>query len=351
MPIFRFLDVGVLGGGNGVRSTCCRLHWVVRIWAMFTFCRGGDVFIFFGPMHSRSLRLQLVTEDSVDASCPSEIDREFLCAAISHSTFVVPTPCDTMESLSRYQLFSSELSNYKKKFFVNIMKQLMTFLRTCFLTSSHARKWKSTFTKCVQELRTCNTTCIVPCLWSWECHELRGYLVLEQCLWHPEKYLGTPCRRCLENIMPSVSPCFGDWLKNIHQHRLNQWTFFLFFVCRLIWFSLHSEINTRGLCFCHCYDATGFSRLIPCVVALDFLSFQKIELCERLMSVTCAGLASFKNFRLRILSARFHNFYQRILWHGVVQNNREAAGDIKCQSSALCDLQVKCVHCIEIWSF
>ena len=34
-------------------------------------------------------------------------------------------------------------------------------------------------------------------------------IVLEQCLWHPEKYLGTPCRRCLEIILPSICPCLG----------------------------------------------------------------------------------------------------------------------------------------------
>ena len=31
MPIFRFLQLGMLGGGNGVCSTCCRLRQLVRI--------------------------------------------------------------------------------------------------------------------------------------------------------------------------------------------------------------------------------------------------------------------------------------------------------------------------------
>ena len=36
-------------------------------------------------------------------------------------------------------------------------------------------------------------------------HELQDRFVLEQCPWHPEKYLGTPCRRLLERTLPLIN--------------------------------------------------------------------------------------------------------------------------------------------------
>ena len=65
--------------------------------------------------------------------------------------------------------------------------------------------------------------------------------------------------------------------------------------------------------------------------------------------VTCGGLLS-NIFCLPTVSVDFYNFYRCFCRRGVIENHRKAAGLIEVQSSVLCDLQVKNVNCIMIWS-
>ena len=88
---FRFLQSGMLGGGNGVYSTFSRLLQAVRLWPMFRFCCGSNVFSFWSfcntvPLCYFLFRLHLVTEDSAD-SFPSDIDRKCYCTAFFTALF------------------------------------------------------------------------------------------------------------------------------------------------------------------------------------------------------------------------------------------------------------------------
>ena len=91
MPIFRFLKIGMLGGGNGVCSTCCRLPQIVHSAAVATcsllFPSARRSIIFHSP------RLYLVTEDSVDSMCLADIARDcvVLLFVTCHNTFVMHT--------------------------------------------------------------------------------------------------------------------------------------------------------------------------------------------------------------------------------------------------------------------
>ena len=78
---------------------------------MFTFCCGSDVFLFLvllqdGSNLLLSLRLYLVTEDSVETSRLSDIARDCLCT-VFHCTFCdAHAPGDTIGSLRCDHWFS-----------------------------------------------------------------------------------------------------------------------------------------------------------------------------------------------------------------------------------------------------
>ena len=88
----------------------------------------------FGP-HARrshsfiSLRLYLVTEDSVDATRCSDIAGEGVCYFSRHFCDA-HAPCGTVVSLRCKQLFFSLDVPVKNALVVRISKQLMTSLRT-----------------------------------------------------------------------------------------------------------------------------------------------------------------------------------------------------------------------------
>ena len=65
-----------------------------------------------------------------------------------------------------------------------------------------------------------------------------------------------------------------------------------------------------------------------------------IELYVRVTSVTGAGLVS-NRICLRTVSVEFHHIYQCFCRHGAVLRNPNPAHLKKCQSSVLCDLQIK----------
>ena len=56
-------------------------------------------------------------------------------------------------------------------------------------------------------------------------------------------------------------------------------------------------------------------------------------------------------FQSAICFGEISQLYQCFWWHGGIKNNRETTSLIKCQSSVLCDLRIKCIHCIKSWSY
>ena len=208
---------------------------------------------------------------------------------------------------------------------------------------------------CVLALRSCSTTCIVLCLWSWEFHEVQDCLVLGQCPWHPETSLGTLCRRLSRKNSAINLSLFGDWRISID----SDWIDELFF-----WSS--SSLNWSGppctrrsiqrTCSLSLLSRSGF----PCAVSMyGRMAFfpRWFHVCllfqQNCMCVQFSWLAVVSH-RMEFLSPnsflKFQNSHQCFWWHGVIQNNRNAAGLIIFQSSVLCDVQVKCVHCIKVWS-
>ena len=66
--------------------------------------------------------------------------------------------------------------------------------------------------------------------------------------------------------------------------------------------------------------------------------------------MTCGGISSNRTFGSELYLLDFHNFSYAFCRHGVTLNNRKAAGLGGFQSPVLCELQVKHVNCIKIWS-
>ena len=68
----------------------------------------------------------------------------------------------------------------------------------------------------------------------------------------------------------------------------------------------------------------------------------------------CAGSSVSIELNVRVISViggGRGQFLSPNAFCGVIQNNRKTAGLIHFQSSVLCDLQVKCIHCMKIWSY
>ena len=102
---------GMLGGGNGACSTCCRLLQVIRIRPMFASCCGRDVFSCWSfcktvPLFHFLFGYYLVTEDSVKTSSLSDVAGKTWVYFVAQHLGNAHAACDTTGSLSRYQLFS-----------------------------------------------------------------------------------------------------------------------------------------------------------------------------------------------------------------------------------------------------
>ena len=160
MPLFRFLQIGMLGGGNGVSSTCCRLPQLVLFWPMFTFGCGSDVFPFGSVCKTVPLFYFLFGDyifwlNILSNPFDNLISIENVFVQLFHSTFVMITrfamqlrafaatncflcgfPCLGTNALAycsflRSCFFTSSLAS-------GIIRLLMTFLfwrRICFKTS------------------------------------------------------------------------------------------------------------------------------------------------------------------------------------------------------------------------
>ena len=94
---------------------------------------------------------------------------------------------------------------------------------------------------------------------------LKEYLVHEQCSWHPGTSLGSPCRRLVDRIPPSICPCSET------QKCVSSVTSLANVVCLrrhsidLVLLELGDEYKSFELGFC--YHALGRPRLFLCTVA------------------------------------------------------------------------------------
>ena len=70
----------------------------------------------------------------------------------------------------------------------------------------------------------------------------------------------------------------------------------------------------------------------------------------RVTSVTYEDLLSNRISVSELFRLNFRNFYHSFCRHDVKQNNRRTAGSIEFQSSKMCDLQIKYINCIKLWS-
>ena len=149
----------------------------------------------------------------------------------------------------------------------------MTFLRPCFLTSSLAPERTVPQSQDVSNSHVIVTRPALCCVCDHE-----DFMSVEVALF----FNSVLCH--LRNL--SVVLVVSVWkfchqfvcvwrLKNTHQQRVNWCKFCVILVFRpWIRFSLHSGFNTSDSCFCHCYHSTGFSVLLPYLVAPRFLPFQ-----------------------------------------------------------------------------
>ena len=109
---------------------------------------------------------------------------------------------------------------------------------------------------------------------------------------------------------------------------------FFFVICRLTWFSLHSEINTRAFCLV----TVNTQRVTPCYVhvrsrrvsppSLFHVWLHWVFFCSKRTVWACnfCDLRSSlieKNFCLQILSVKFHNSYECFWWHGVASEESQ----------------------------
>ena len=140
MPFLSYLQIGVLVGGNCACSTCSRPVREVRFWPMFTFCCRCDAFVLIllqdGPTLWLSPRWH-----SVDINRLSAYARERFFSLIVHCAFCgAHVLCGTSGRVSlQPHVFPLGFPYLKTNgLVVSTLKELMTFLRTCSLTSSRA---------------------------------------------------------------------------------------------------------------------------------------------------------------------------------------------------------------------
>ena len=144
---------------------------------------------------------------------------------------------------------------------------------------------------------------------------------------------------------PVIPPSFdfmGHSKKPVSPTTLSISLFLVLDVWGLFWFSLISEVDVRALKL-PLESRNGFPRAVSTYECTGYF-VRACNFCDLRWSLIE------ENFCLRIVSAEFHHFYLCFCRHGVKQNNRKAASLIEFQSSVLCDLQVKNVHCVKIWS-
>ena len=155
---------------------------------------------------------------------------------------------------------------------------------------------------CVLELRSCNTTCTVLCLWSWDVQELQDCLVLQQCSWHPERDLATTCRLFREMALPSISPCSKTWKTCIMRNFISNVCILHRQSTDLISLALGDRKKSFGLCFC--YQA-------PASPNCFHVRSRQVSRADSIYG--CAGSSIPMERHVRVTS------------HGVTQSNRIAA--------------------------
>ena len=134
---------------------------------------------------------------------------------------------------------------------VDVLEHLFLHFVTC------SRNYTSTFGICVPWSCAIVTRLALYCVWLWTFHEFQDCLVLWQCSWHPEKSLHVFF--WLESVLPSVCPCW--WLTKLTaticcSSSSANWSW-----------SLVLGDQCKRFVLCHCYHATCFSVVFPCLDA------------------------------------------------------------------------------------
>ena len=209
---------------------------------MFTFCCGGGVFSLWSfcttvPLFYFSLHLHLVIVNSAHTMRLAEIAQECGCVSLSkHFRNALWLLVIQMGAFAATKCFPLSFRPWKQ---MRLLEYAESVLENFFLE----------FVTCSKSSVFVNTTCAVRFKISWFLNSVLGILEIP---------LGTPCPSLSERALPLI--CLFAWRleKMFHQwlHTNDRFSFFV--VWRLIWFSLHSNINTRavGLVF-------GFPHFSP----------------------------------------------------------------------------------------